>query len=161
MGMPNVIFKPKLNFEMELEKLSGEAEEVCRVCRTSLRSFQQPVSRRESKCVWIKTSVDRWWKLKIEGIMLRLILETGDGGWWKRGKKPHPFITHISVLSTVCIATCSCETFGIPLSLSIDVYLILLIIIFYKVSMIVNLMFWGRANESWWHSFFSLKTTER
>lgn len=149
MGMPNVIFKPKLNFEMELEKLSGEAEEVCRVCRTFLRSFQQPVSRRESKCVWIKTSlVDRWWKLKIERIMLRLILETGGGGWWKRGKTPHTFIRHISVLST-CIATCSCETFSIPISLSIDVYLILLIIMFYKVSMIVNLMFWGRANESW------------
>lgn len=64
--------------------------------------------------------------------MLRVVVETGGGDWWKRGKIPHTFIRQTSVVST-CIATCSCEKCSIAILLSIAVYLILSIIIFYKV----------------------------
>jgi len=84
---------------------------------------------------------------------MRRVIETSDGGWWKRGKTPHTFIGQTSVLST-CIATGSCEKFSIPILLSMIVYLILLIIVFYKVSMIVNLTFWGVAKNPSGITFF-------
>lgn len=152
---------------MELEKFSRGS------MQTFLRSSQQPL-RREGKCMWVKTSlVARWWKLKREGIIVRVIVETGGRAWWKKGETPHTFIRHTfirktahtfirqtSVLST-CIATCSCKMFSIPIWFSIDIYLILLITIFYKINMIVKLTSWGRTSESWWHILCSLKTMER
>lgn len=48
--------------------------------------------------MWIKTSlVDRRWKLKREGILIRVIVETGGGDWWKRGET-----LHILLGRTVC-----------------------------------------------------------
>lgn len=86
--------------------------------------------------------------------MLRLIVETGGGSWYKRVKTLNGFMRQTSVLSA-CIATCSCEKFSIPILLYIAVYLILLITTFYTESMIVNLTFQGRKVNLDGIAFFS------
>lgn len=88
--------------------------------------------------------------------LLKLVVGT-DG----REEEHHSLVLGRPVFFLLCIATFSYKMFSIPIWLSIDIYLILLITAFYKIDMIVKLTSWGRTSESWCHNHFLLKTMER